>query len=53
MIRVLVVDDQQLIRAGITKLLGYEDDIAIVGECSDGSEVLGPWTPTSCSWTSA
>lgn len=40
MIRVLVVDDQQLIRAGITKLLGYEDDIDIVGECSDGSEVL-------------
>lgn len=39
MIRALVVDDQELVRAGLAKLLGYEDDIEIVGECSDGDEV--------------
>ncbi|MBW3620022.1 MAG: response regulator transcription factor [Actinobacteria bacterium] len=40
MIRALVVDDQELVRAGLSKLLAYEDDIEIVGECSDGSEVV-------------
>ena len=40
MIRALVVDDQELVRAGLSKLLGYEDDIEIVGECTDGSEVV-------------
>ena len=39
MIRVLVVDDQELVRAGLAKLLGFEDDIEIAGECSDGDEV--------------
>jgi DNA-binding NarL/FixJ family response regulator len=38
-IRALIVDDQELVRAGLTKLLSYEDDIEIVGECRDGSEV--------------
>ncbi|MBW3657466.1 MAG: response regulator transcription factor [Actinobacteria bacterium] len=40
MIRALIVDDQELVRAGLSKLLGYEDDIEIVGECRDGSEVV-------------
>lgn len=40
MIRALVVDDQELVRAGLGTLLGYEDDIEIVGECTDGDEVL-------------
>ena len=40
MIRILIVDDQELVRAGVSKLLGYEDDIEVVGECGDGSEVL-------------
>lgn len=39
MIRTLIVDDQELVRAGLSKLLTYEDDITIVGECRDGSEV--------------
>jgi len=39
-IRALVVDDQELVRAGLSKLLSYEDDIEIVGECSDGGEVI-------------
>ena len=38
-IRVLVVDDDALVRAGLTMLLAGADDIEIVGEAADGSEV--------------
>ena len=37
-IRVLVVDDQELFRRGLTMLLGVEDDIEVVGEAGDGVE---------------
>ena len=36
-IRVLVVDDQELFRRGLTMLLSVETDIEVVGEASDGS----------------
>jgi DNA-binding NarL/FixJ family response regulator len=36
-IRVLVVDDQELFRRGLTMLLSVEDDIEVIGEASDGS----------------
>ncbi len=36
-IRVLVVDDQELFRRGLTMLLGVEDDIDVVGEATDGA----------------
>jgi DNA-binding NarL/FixJ family response regulator len=39
MIRVVLVDDQPLIRAGLSRILGPEDDMEIVAECADGSEV--------------
>jgi DNA-binding NarL/FixJ family response regulator len=35
-IRVIVVDDQELFRRGLTMLLGVEDDIEVVGEAGDG-----------------
>jgi len=35
-IRVIVVDDQELFRRGLTMLLNVEDDIEVVGEASDG-----------------
>lgn len=35
-IRVVVVDDQELFRRGLTMLLGVEEDIKVVGEASDG-----------------
>lgn len=38
MIRVVLVDDQQLIRAGLRVLLDLEDDVEIVGEATDGEE---------------
>ncbi|MEY2453800.1 MAG: hypothetical protein QOD92_3374 [Acidimicrobiaceae bacterium] len=39
MIRVVLVDDQALVRAGLSRILGPEDDMEIVAECTDGSEV--------------
>lgn len=40
MIRVLLVDDQQLLRRGIRMLLETEDGIEVVGEAADGREAL-------------
>jgi len=39
-IRVVLADDQPLIRAGLRVLLDSEDDIEVVGEASDGAEAL-------------
>jgi DNA-binding NarL/FixJ family response regulator len=38
-IRVLVVDDDALVRAGLAMLLAGAEDIVIVGEAADGNEV--------------
>ncbi|GAB3238657.1 response regulator transcription factor [Glycomyces halotolerans] len=40
MIRVMLVDDQRLVRAGFASILGDEDGIEIVGEAGDGAEAL-------------
>lgn len=39
-IRVAIVDDQQMIRAGIAMILDLEPDIEVVGEASTGREAL-------------
>ncbi len=39
-IRVVIVDDQQMIRAGIGMILDLEADIDVVGEASNGREAL-------------
>src|SRR5690348_11001302 len=39
-IRVLIVDDDALVRAALAMLLAGAEDIAVVGEAKDGSEVL-------------
>ncbi|EYT83057.1 response regulator [Streptomyces sp. NPDC003703] len=38
-IRVLLVDDDPLVRAGLSFMMGGADDIEIVGEAADGHEV--------------
>jgi DNA-binding NarL/FixJ family response regulator len=40
MIRVLLVDDQALVRAGFRALLDAQDDIEVVGEAGDGDEAV-------------
>ena len=41
MIRVLVVDDHAWIRDSLVALFSGTDDVAVVGECADGAEVVG------------
>ena len=40
MIRVLLADDQALVRAGFASLLATQDDISVVGEADDGAEAV-------------
>ena len=40
MIRVVLADDQLLVRSGFRALLDAEDDIEVVGEAGDGAEVF-------------
>lgn len=40
MIRVLLVDDQPLVRSGFRALIDLEDDIEVVAEAADGREAL-------------
>ncbi|HEY8525385.1 MAG TPA: response regulator transcription factor [Acidimicrobiales bacterium] len=39
-IRVVIADDQALVRAGFASLLAAADDITLVGEASDGAEAV-------------
>src|SRR3982075_3483665 len=39
-IRVLIADDHPIVRDGLAKLLSLEEDVIVVGEASDGCEVL-------------
>jgi DNA-binding NarL/FixJ family response regulator len=38
-VRVLIVDDDPLVRAGLRMILSTADDLLVVGEAADGSEV--------------
>ncbi len=40
MTRVLLVDDQALVRAGFGMILGAQDDLDVVGEAGDGQEAV-------------
>jgi len=41
MIRVLIAEDQAMIRAALASLLGLEDDIEVVAQIERGDEVVG------------
>lgn len=41
MIRVVLVDDQMLVRSGIRGLLDHTPDIRVVAEAADGAEAVG------------
>jgi DNA-binding NarL/FixJ family response regulator len=40
MIRVLLVDDQQIVRQGLATILKYAEGIEVVGEAGDGQEAI-------------
>jgi DNA-binding NarL/FixJ family response regulator len=40
MIRVIVADDQAVVRAGLRMILEAQDDLEVVGEAVDGSEAV-------------
>lgn len=39
-IKVLLVDDQQLVREGLRRMVEFDDEIKVVGEASSGEEAL-------------
>jgi DNA-binding NarL/FixJ family response regulator len=39
-VRVVLADDQAVVRAGFRALLGLSDDLAVVGEAADGEEAV-------------
>lgn len=39
-IRILIADDHAIVRAGLSAVLGFEDDIDIVGEAEDGRQAV-------------
>ena len=40
MIRVLIADDEAMIRSALAALLRLEDDIDVIGECADGTQAV-------------
>lgn len=40
MVRVLLVDDQLLVRQGLKRILNQESDLDVIAECEDGDQVI-------------
>ena len=43
LVRVMIVDDQALVRAGFRMILEAEPDMEVVGEAADGGEAVAEW----------
>ncbi|GAB3448335.1 response regulator transcription factor [Phycicoccus ginsengisoli] len=39
-IRVVVADDQEVVRAGLSRILDLEDGVEVVGQCANGDEAV-------------
>jgi DNA-binding NarL/FixJ family response regulator len=53
-IRVLVADDEALLRTAFSALIDAEDDLQVVGEAADGKQAVqraAGSRRTWCSWT--
>ena len=42
-IRVLIADDQSLVRRGLVAIINMEDDMTVIGEAGDGHEAVEMW----------
>ena len=42
-IRVLIAEDQSLVRRGLAAIINMEEDITVVGEAGDGEEAIEQW----------
>ena len=51
-IEVLLVDDDQLMRAGLRLIVQQTPDLTIVGEAADGREAAPPPAGTAPRWSS-
>ncbi len=40
MIKVFIADDHPIVRAGLRQLIDYSDDISVIGEAEDGTQVI-------------
>jgi len=47
LIRVVLVDDQAIVRAGVARILAPEDGFEVVAECADGDEAVAAVSETS------
>lgn len=47
-IRIMLVDDQALVRSGFAMVIESQDDLEVVAECADGTEVLDALAKTPC-----
>lgn len=47
-IRVVIVDDQALVRAGLAMVIDAQDDLAVVGQAASGAEAIDLVARTAC-----